>query len=370
MKNFASLALILGLVMPSTSLASDNARLTPQNGKKMSDAIERVKDAPALDTQINIDIKPRPEDNGGNLFLVGFESVDAHGKPLPDTAPSDFRQLGIWVQKWPFSQELELIQGLYYMALYGYSEYPSPSDIVSEAVQLSGDNDEVLSLVILANYSKNAEGSPPGQVETKVILPEDLQEQPVRLTIHMNEPLTDWEGNVFLTGFSDFDTVLRMPIRDSTPEHFITLQTTVQEFPLVVETQLRPDFAYFAMMGQGNHPEPGDQMSHAVVFEGGDSLEITILDQTVGKPPKDAPVEAIEMQQQEAAGDAAPDVPEPNALPPEFTAPKEKTAKAKGFLLGIAAAGVFFGLLHKKRNAKPQGISSRLERVGESDESS
>jgi hypothetical protein len=324
----------------------------------MSEAIERVKDNASVEINVSIDVKPRPDDNGGNLFLVGFEAVDDHGKPLSTTAPSDFRQLGIWVQKWPFTQELELVQGLHYMALYGYSEYPSPNDMVSATTQVSTDSNGVLNLVILPKPNTGTKGSPPDQVEIKTILPEGLQEQPVTLTVIMEDPPTEWGGTVFLTGFSDFDVILRMPNRDSTPEHFVTLRTAVQEFPLVVEAQLKPDFAYFAMIGNGSHPEPGDKMSHAVVFEGGESFEITILNQIVGKPPPDAPPQEIATQHTGGG---------------KITNGKTQTEDSNGkngFLFGIAAIGVLFGLWRKQQNSSPQGINSRLERVGESDKSS
>lgn len=367
MKLVAVFALILGLTLPSTGLAEDNAWLTPQNGKKLSEAIARVKDNAPVEINISIDIDPRPEDNGGNLFLVGFENVDEHGKPLSNTAPSDFRQLGIWVQKWPFTQEIELIQGLHYMALYGYSEYPSPNDMVSETTQVSTDSNGPLKLVIQPTQTPNTDtdrnssikGTPPLQVETKTILPEGLQERPVTLTVITEEPQTEWGGTVFLTGFSNFDVILRMPNRDSTPEHFLTLRTAVQEFPLVVEAQLKPDLAYFAMIGNGSHPQPGDKMSRAVVFEGGDSLEITISNQIVGEPPAEAPPEAIaSMALEKEPGEAK--------GPTETKTPIRK----KGLLFGFAASGVLFALWRKRQKSKPQGIRSRLERVGESDESS
>jgi hypothetical protein len=371
MKLVAVFALILGLTLPSMGLAEDNAWLTPQNGKKLSEAIARVKDNAPVEINISIDIDPHPKDNGGNLFLVGFENVDEYGKPLSNTAPSDFRQLGIWVQEWPFTQEIELIQGLHYMALYGYSEYPSPNDMISETTQVSTDSNGPLKLVIQptqtpkpntdtdTDSNSSIKGTPPLQVETKTILPEDLQEQPVTLTVIMEAPLTEWVGTVFLTGFSNFDTILRMPNRDSTPEHFLTLRTAVQEFPLVVEAQLKPDLAYFAMIGNGSHPQPGDRMSRAVVFEGGDSLEITILNQIVGEPPPEAPPEAI-------ASKALAKEPGEAMGPTETNAPKGK----KRLLFGFAASGVLFALWRKGRSSKPQGIRSRLERVGESDKSS
>jgi hypothetical protein len=367
MKRCLALGLLAAFFAPQTGATEDNEWLTPQNGLKMQRAIKSAQSKESVDVKLTIDINPRPDDSGGNLFLVGFENVDDYGMPIENTAPADFKQLGIWVQKWPFKQEVALIEGLHYKALYGYSEYPSPQSRVSKTHPVATIKNGELTLVVQlkADSGKNEKGSPPGQVETRAILPKGLQEQPVTLTIKMENPPDEWGGTVFLTGFSEFDSILRMPLRDSDPEHFLTLRTVVQEFPLVVETQLKTDFAYFAMFGTGAHPEPGDKMSRAVVFEGGASLEITILDQEVGKPPPDAPPEAVAMQQAQAAQSQKGGQQVSETPPPGDSAPGQTK-----ILFGIALLGGLGGWWLNQRGKKPQGIRSRLERVGESDGSS
>jgi hypothetical protein len=356
MRRFSQFTLVLALLAPQLGQAEDNEWITPSNGQKMAEAMERVQDNAPTDIQLKIDIRPRPEDNGGNLFLVGFEQVDEHGMPIADAAPSDFKQLGIWVKKWPFVQEVELLGGLHYMALYGYSEYPSPNDSISRTASPADLAAGELNLLIEPVLS-SPKGTPPdqGDGESKSILPSGLQEQPVTLTIQIETPPEDNGGTVFLTGFSDFDAILRMPNRNSDPEHFLILQSGLQEFPLVVETQLKPDFAYFAMLGSGNHPEPGDKMSHAVVFEGGDSLAITIGDQVVGQPPPGAE----ELQKER-----------PTTTLFEDGSPSDPQSQKTRILLAIGVLGALGGWILNQRSKNAQGIRSRLERVGESDKSS
>jgi hypothetical protein len=369
MKRCLALGLLTALFAPQSGATEDNAWLTPQNGLKMQKAMKDAQSTGLIDVALNIDINPRPDDAGGNLFLVGFENVDEHGMPLEETAPGDFKQLGIWIQSWPFKQDVELIEGLHYRALYGYSEYPSPQDSVSKTHAVSSIKNGQLELMIQSSTAngRGVKGTPPEQVETQTLVPKDLQEEPVTITIEMEDPPSEWGGTVFLTGFSEFDSILRMPLRDSKPDHFLILRSDVQEMPVVVESQIKVDFAYFAMYstGAGAHPEPGDKMSRAVVFEGGDSLEITIVDQEVGKAPPDAPAEAISMNQnlpvQHQKG---------MPLASEEPAPKDSPPRQTQLLFGVALLGGLGGWWLNQRSQKPQGTRSRLERVGESDKSS
>ena len=82
-----------------------------------------------------VDFEKRPDDEGGNLFLVGFTEVDENSMPIQGSQPDDFQQIGVWVRTWPFEKEISVVRGLHYMGLYGYSEYPSDADLTTKAVQ-------------------------------------------------------------------------------------------------------------------------------------------------------------------------------------------------------------------------------------------
>ena len=116
--------------------------------------------------------------------------------------------------------------------------------------------------------------------------------------------------------------------------------------------------AYFAMLGNGAHPESGDRMSRAVLFEGGaEDLQITITDQEVGKPPKEAPAIAQEIENP-GPGEEVTDEPLPSKGRNVFV------------IIGSIVLGGLGGWWLQQRKKKDQGSGSRLKRVGESDESS
>jgi hypothetical protein len=347
-----------GLLLSGTARAQDNPWLTPENGQKMPEASAEA--IPTIDVKVHIDVDPRPQDNGGNLFLLGFEEVDAHSMPLKESEPADSKQLGIWVQRWPFVQEVQLIEGLHYRAIYGYYEQPSPGDMMSQTVQAGAPGQDVLKLVVQPAPKRDEgipKGTPPTDVEALAKIPEGLQDAATTITVTMEPHPTNWGGVVFLTGFAQFDDVLGMPPRGAEPDHFMALSSSVETFPLSESTPLKRGFAYFAMYGQGSHPEAGDRMSRAVVFEGGETLTLAILQQIVGKPPKEAPAEAQEL---------------PSAAPGEQSSnePAESQGNSLFFFLGSLGVGALGGWWLQRRKKRPQGTLSKLERVGESDESS
>ena len=94
---------LYGLLTPiGVAVAQDNPFL--ENSEKPSPVAEVVAGQKLLDAELSIDFIERPEDNGGNLFLVGFEAVDEFSRPLENTRPADFQQLGVWIKTWPHTQ--------------------------------------------------------------------------------------------------------------------------------------------------------------------------------------------------------------------------------------------------------------------------
>ena len=135
------IAALFAFLIGPTALAQSTESNTP-NG------VELAAESPVDTVSLRIDFEERPEDEGGNLFLIGFKEVDDNNMPIAGSQPDDFQQIGVWVRTWPFEKEISVVRGLYYMALYGYSEYPSDADLTSKAVQHNEFDGGVLQLIV------------------------------------------------------------------------------------------------------------------------------------------------------------------------------------------------------------------------------
>ena len=324
--------------------------------------------APVVDLKLHITIDPKPNDNGGNIFLAGFESVDQHGIPTEDTQPADFKQLGMWVKDWPHIQEVQLFEGLYYTVLYGYADFPQPKDMHSKTATVADAKKGILKFVIEEHKGRKQQdipkGTPPTEIETVKKLPDGLQKTETTVEVTMSPDPDKWGGTIFLTGFEKFDETLGMPARGAEPDHFEALARGVQSFPITGKAKLKPNLGYFAMYGHGDHPEGGDRMSAVVRFEETDTLTIHIADQIVGKPPMGAPEAATK------TGDSNPQRGDNPDLVGEMPAEKKQAQRNMIWLYSSIPAGLLLGWWFQRNRRRRQSIRARLESVGESSDDS
>jgi hypothetical protein len=114
---------------------------------------------------VTINLEPGPSDLGGSIFLTGFESVDeTSGMPSRGSDPVDFNIVTEDLRTSQFDDEVSLVPGLHYFAMYGNGVHPEPEDRMSTGVLFS-EEDASLTLNIgdLATPSEDdvEEGQPP-----------------------------------------------------------------------------------------------------------------------------------------------------------------------------------------------------------------
>jgi len=312
---------------------------------------------------VRIDFENPPEDEGGNLFLVGFDEVGEDNMPVSGSQPNDFQQIGVWVRSWPFEKEVSVTRGLHYMALYGYSEYPSASDVSSNTSQQTESSGGELQFIIYQNVqatddaAKGPEGTPPADEIIVEKIPLDVQENPTTISVQFDPKPEEEGGKIFLTGFEQFDPILGLPQRGAEPIHFRILDPKFEGTSLSVDVQLQKGLGYIAMYGWGEHPETGDRMGKIIHYEGGETLELTIGSHTVGSVPKGAKVP-------EGVG----------GTPGEANAQEASAAseeEGRGLLLPGLLLTALLGLLGGWWIQRSRGeTTSQLERVGESEDDS
>lgn len=372
-KSVAHGLLLAALSSPAVASAQDN----PFLANPPATASASASDEELLTAKVSIDFTERPEDNGGNLFLVGFEEVDELNMPMQDSRPADFKQLGVWIKTWPHTQQVELVKGLHYMVLYGYSEYPSPKDLTSKAMSTDQISNGVLSLSIEQSVRAEGEGGglerdqPPANAERVVeIIPEELQATPTQVVVRIAPAPEELGGTVFLTGFSEVDGAMNLPARGAEPVHFQILQTDVQSDTVNASVKLQSGLGYLAIYGHGIHPETGDRMSLVTDFTEAGTLELSIEDQLAGEPPEDVlgQPEAVDAS---TAGNAVPPPPSQEAAP--IAEPAEATqagSSSKIWLVIPLTLLILLGFFWTQRGPASAPTSSRLERVGESEDDS
>ncbi len=243
-----------------------------------------VADRPLYEAVLIIDQTPRPEDNGGNVFLAGFLEIDENGYPGTGLVPSDFQQLGVWIQSWPYRREVQLVAGLHYYIQYGYNEMPDIRDRVSTAFSVNSPPTEPIQVDVSIDTPFD---SPNGQGPMRVGRDPSLAASSVDgvLTVTFEPPPEELGGSIFLTGFSEVDGVSGMPERGSTPIDFSTATINLDSANFEAEITLIPGLHYFAMYGHGDHPGPEERMSLGALFAEGDTtLTLNIGDLTT--PPE------------------------------------------------------------------------------------
>ena len=334
---------------------------SPENSdvKNEETAPEKIVDTVSL----LVDFEKRPDDEGGNLFLVGFKEVDENNMPISGSQPDDFQQIGVWVRTWPFEKEISVVRGLHYMGLYGYSEYPSDTDLTTKTVQHTESNEGVLRLIVYENIRASQdeqdvpEGTPPIDEMVVEKIPPGIQEVATTINVQFDPAPEKLGGKVFLTGFEQFDPILGLPQRNAEPIHFLVLNTNLEGASLSAEVQLQKGLGYIAMYGWGDHPEAGDRMGKIIHYKGDETLQLNIGSNTVGTVPKGAKTpEAVAG----TPGDG-------NATQDAATTPED----GRSLLLPLLLLAAVLGALGTWRIQRKKGeTDSQLERVGESDSDS
>ncbi|MDP6946109.1 MAG: hypothetical protein QF464_18315, partial [Myxococcota bacterium] len=86
--------------------------------------------APA--TTVVIDMEPPPEDTSGRIFVAGFETVNEKTTmPSRDQIPADYHVIEGVERGLPIRDQLQLVKGLHYLAMYGFGRFPGKGDRLS-----------------------------------------------------------------------------------------------------------------------------------------------------------------------------------------------------------------------------------------------
>jgi hypothetical protein len=121
---------------------------------------------PSIEVQLHVDIEPRSEAVGGNLFLAGFDTIEEHtGRPARNVQPVHYTRLATFVQEWPYEGTFEVFTGLHYWAMYGTGEHPGPGDRMSELEEAKAEHKGQIFKILIGNEQTPAGsgGQPPAE---------------------------------------------------------------------------------------------------------------------------------------------------------------------------------------------------------------
>ncbi len=119
-----------------------------------------LQDRPRVALTVSVDMQPAPETPGGHVFLAGFDDLNPRTKmPIRGSQPQDYKTLAMFVQSWPTTANVELITGMHYFVMYGFNEWPSPGDRMSDFIEITEETQGPLSYTIQAmSIPKDEEG--------------------------------------------------------------------------------------------------------------------------------------------------------------------------------------------------------------------
>ncbi|MGB0592306.1 MAG: tetratricopeptide repeat protein [Myxococcota bacterium] len=91
-------------------------------------------------TTVSVFIEPNPAKRSGKVFIAGFKALDkATGMPSRDVLPADYHTIKGVDKGLPLRVQLPLVNGLHYIAVYGFDMFPGDTDRMSELVSFKGE---------------------------------------------------------------------------------------------------------------------------------------------------------------------------------------------------------------------------------------
>lgn len=112
--------------------------------------------------KLTVKVEPAPTQAGGNIFYAGFAELDPKsGGPPRGETPNDYGLLVHWASTFPATEEVELVPGLHYFAMYGMGDHPSPGDRMGSLVQLTEGATELTLTVSGVTIPTDEDGAPP-----------------------------------------------------------------------------------------------------------------------------------------------------------------------------------------------------------------
>jgi len=267
----------------SGSAALDAAELAEPQGPLAGAGLPA--NTPSHVTKLVIHVATGPDDYGGNVFLVGYWTLDIAGRPVAGGEPGHFRQLGMWVRRFPFRVEASLAEGLHYRVFYSHHDYPTPQDPVSTIFQIGSDPPNEISISV-DRYADQRGVGPAGDdsMEPGSGGPGGVQPS-AAIVIHLDPPPEDTSGSIFLAGFKSVNPDTGMPGRNELPSDYHVIEGVDGNLPVERGLDLVPGLHYLAMYGFGQFPGEGDRLSVSAAYNGQPTLSFTIKDQFAGGDP-------------------------------------------------------------------------------------
>jgi len=125
-----------------------------------------LQDRPRVALNVSVDMEPAPETPGGHVFLAGFDDLNPRTQmPIRGSQPQDYKTLAMFVQSWPATANVELITGMHYFVMYGFNEWPSPGDRMSDFIEITEKTQGPLSYTIQAMSIPKDEDGPTVRAE-------------------------------------------------------------------------------------------------------------------------------------------------------------------------------------------------------------
>jgi hypothetical protein len=241
-------------------------------------AVQELSDRELVDLPIRVGVTEQFADESGHLMLVGFDNVSPLTLvPEMGAQPMDMHRIGV-VSTWPQEHDVQLVDGLHYMAIVSQDVMPGPDDLMSTTVQVVGTTSEALAFTLDRTMDPVRGAQRIARDRFKATLQVDIDPRPA---------LSEY-GNVFLVGFDNIDVQAQHPAPGTPPVDFQQLGVAIQDWPIQRSVDLVAGVYYFALYTVDQQPGGGDPASKPLRLESAPTgeLSLTIRANTDQTPPE------------------------------------------------------------------------------------
>ena len=332
----------------STQDANESLRMSLAEKSKMAFSLAKAElsNQDLVEVAVQISVTKQFADASGHLLLVGFKDVVSLTlMPEFGAQPQDMHRIGV-VHTWPQEHQVQLVDGLHYVAVVSQTSMPGPEDIMSVTVQVQGTSTKPLVFEIDRTMDPIRGADFGSRKKLKATLLLDMEPRPA----------SSEYGNVFLVGFGTINEKAQLPAPGTPPMDFRQLGVAIQDWPMRRAVELWSDIYYYAFYTVGDQPVAGNPASKPLRLDSAptETVPLTIRSNTAQTPPEQMQLgHRTEWKANEDLGPGAEVEESPITLEVQADLPLQPGTQL--FLLGFTELGA--------RGAPPENVRPRDHRI-------